>query len=65
MPQRENEIWGTCQFLKDTAVELPFRGSALPELLVVVLETAPVSPEFLEAGFIDILDPIQRVSVKI
>lgn len=44
------------QLLKYTLVHLPLFRPAVPELLVVVLQTLPVGAELLEAVFIDVLD---------
>lgn len=43
------------EVVKDTFVELPFGGSALPELLVVVIEACPVFAEFCEAVLVDVV----------
>ena len=42
------------QFLKNAGIQLPFLRSALPELLVVVLETLPVRAELFEAGAVNV-----------
>ena len=47
----------TYQLLKHTIVQLHFRSTTLPELVVVVLQTFPVSGELLEAMGVDVLDP--------
>lgn len=46
----------THQLLKNTLVERPLFWSALPQLLVVVLEALPVLAERLEAGLVDVVN---------
>jgi hypothetical protein len=46
---------------ENTFVKLPFLGTALPELLVVVVETFPVGAEFVEAALVYIFDPAGKV----
>lgn len=46
----------THQLLKNTAVQLHLLRTALPELVVVVLKTLPVSSERLQAVGVDVLD---------
>lgn len=46
----------TYQVLKDTLVQLPLRRSALPQLVVVVLQASPVAAELLEARLVDVVD---------
>jgi hypothetical protein len=45
------------QVIKDAFVELPFSWSALPELLIVVIQTCPVFSELAEAVLVDVFDP--------
>jgi hypothetical protein len=47
--------------IENTFVKLPFLGTALPELLVVVVETFPVGAEFVEAALVYIFDPAGKV----
>lgn len=46
------------QIIKHAFVELPFHRSALPQLLIIVIETGPVFAELFKAVLIDILDPV-------
>jgi hypothetical protein len=48
----------TNQFLKNTAVQVHLGLTALPEPVVVVLQTLPVGVELLQAVCVDVLDPI-------
>jgi hypothetical protein len=48
----------TNQFLKNTAVQLHLGLAALPEPVIVVLQTLPVGIELLQAVCVDVLDPV-------
>jgi hypothetical protein len=50
----------TYQVVENTFIELPFRWSALPELLIVVVKASPVLAEFLQAVLINVFDPIEQ-----
>lgn len=52
----------TYQVVEHTLVQLPLIWSALPKLLVVVLQARPVLSELRKAVLIYILDPIRTVS---
>jgi len=43
------------QVIENTFVELPFKWSALPELLIVVVEAGPVFAEFDEAVLVHVI----------
>lgn len=45
------------QVVKDTFVKLPFLGSALPELLIVVVKAGPVLAKLRETMLVHVLDP--------
>ena len=45
----------TYQLVEDTLVEGPLLSSAVPELLVVVLQTLPVLAELLVAVCVDVV----------
>jgi hypothetical protein len=49
--------WGTHQLLKYAVVQFHLRLPALEHVVVVVLETLPVSIKLLQAVGVDILDP--------
>lgn len=46
----------THQLLKDTVVQWSFPPSALPQLLVVVLQALPVFPELFEAALVNVFE---------
>jgi hypothetical protein len=48
----------TYQVVENTFIELPLCRSALPELLVIVVETGPVFAEFSEAVLIHVFDAV-------
>jgi hypothetical protein len=48
----------TNQVVKDTLVERSLVSSALPELLVVVVQAWPVFSELLEAVFVDVAQAV-------
>lgn len=48
--------------IENTFVKLPFLCTALPELLVVVIETFPVGAEFVEAALVYIFNSAGRFS---
>jgi hypothetical protein len=50
------------QVLKYTFVQLPFRSTTLPQLLVVVVQALPVCPEHVQAALIDILNHAGRTA---
>lgn len=43
------------QLLKHTLIQPPLQTSALPQLLVVVVQTLPVLPEFLQTILVDVV----------
>src|SRR3569833_3433235 len=52
------------QILIHAFVQLPLCRSALPQLLVVVLQTLPVFTKFFQARLVDILLAIGRVKAS-
>lgn len=52
------KVTGTHQVIKDTLVEPPLKGAALPQLVVVVVEALPVVGELLKAVLVDVLDTV-------
>lgn len=50
------------QVVENTFVQLPFSWSALPELLIVVVEASPVLAEFLQTMLVDIFNYTPRAS---
>jgi len=46
----------TYRVLENTLVQLPLGRSALPQLVVVIVEALPVGTELLQAGLVDIVD---------
>lgn len=56
--------WFPYHVVKDTFVELPFCGSALPELLVIVVKAGPVFSEFCQAVLVHVLDPVKSSSAS-
>lgn len=52
----------TYQVIKDTLVQLPLRRPALPQLVVVVVQTGPVGPEALQARPVDVVDHAPRAA---
>jgi hypothetical protein len=65
MPRSSVHELGTAyQVIKDAFIELPFSRSALPELLIVVIQACPVFSEFSEAVLIDIFDPVASLVSK-
>jgi hypothetical protein len=57
--------WDTYQVLVGALVELPLKGTALIQLMVVVVEALPVVGELLEAMLVEVVDPIQRPMISI
>lgn len=54
----------TNQLLEYTIVHFHLRFPAFVHMVVVVLETFPVSIELFQAVGIDILDPVPQVNIK-
>jgi len=52
------------QVVKDTFVQLPLSWSALPELLVVVIQAGPVLAEFCKAVFVYVFYTVQHRNVS-
>lgn len=50
----------TYQVIVDALVQLPLGGTALPKLLVVVLEALPMGAKLLQTGLVDVLQPSSR-----
>jgi len=46
----------THQVVVDTFVKLPLSLPALPELMVIIIETLPVLAEFIQTVLVDIFD---------
>jgi hypothetical protein len=55
---------GPYQLIEDTFVELPFLLSALPELLIVVVEAGPVFTKFCKAVCVYVFDPVTHEKVS-
>jgi hypothetical protein len=47
----------TYQVVEHAFIQLSFRTAAVPELVVVIVETIPVLAEFLKAVGIDVTQP--------
>lgn len=60
---RFGSLFGTHQLLENALVQPPLFRPAVPELLVVVLQTLPVGPELGEAVLVDVLDTAILVSL--
>lgn len=54
----------TYQVLVGALVELPLKGTALVQLVIVVVEALPVVGELLEAMLAEVVDPIHRPMVS-
>lgn len=55
----------TYRVLENTLVQLPLGRSALPQLVVVIVEALPVGTELLQAGLVDIVDAVRVPVVSI
>lgn len=55
---------GTNQVVENAFVQLPLGRPALPQLVVVVVQTLPVGAELIQAVLVHILDPVLKLSVS-
>ena len=55
----------TYRVLENTLVQLPLGRSALPQLVVVIVEALPVGTELFQTGLVDIVDAVRVPVVSI
>ena len=61
--QIEKQRNDTYQLVEYAAVQPPLLGPAVPELVVLVVQALPVSPELVQAVVVEVLDAIRKVSL--
>lgn len=54
--------WLSYQIVVDALVELPLSRTALPQLVISVVEALPVLAELSQAVGVDVLDTVDHVS---